>query len=66
VTKSLLMGNVYHLCRVKTIITTVLTVMSSMDLHMISGNLGWVLVKFLVGFVEVGFFSMWVGHDETL
>jgi hypothetical protein len=26
----------------KTIITVVLTVMSSMDPHMISGNLGWV------------------------
>jgi hypothetical protein len=56
--KSLLMGNVYHLCRVKTVITTVLMVMSGMDTHMISGNLGWVLVKFLVGFVEVGFFSL--------
>jgi hypothetical protein len=29
----------------KTIITTVLMVMSSMDPHMISGNLGWVLLS---------------------
>jgi hypothetical protein len=32
----------------KTIITVVLTVMSGMDPHMISGNLGWVLVKSMV------------------
>jgi hypothetical protein len=30
----------------KTIITVVLTVMSGMDPHMISGNLGWVLLSF--------------------
>jgi hypothetical protein len=49
----------------KTVITVVLTVMSGMDPHMISGNLRWVLVKSLVGFAEVGFFRMWVGHGET-
>jgi hypothetical protein len=29
----------------KTVITTMLTVMSAMDPHMISGNLGWVLLS---------------------
>ena len=46
----------------KTVITAVLTVMSSMDPHMISWNLRW---DGLVGFVEVGFFRLWVGHGET-
>jgi hypothetical protein len=49
----------------KTIITVVLTVMSGMDAHMISGNLGWVLVKSWLGCVEVGFIRLWVGHGET-
>jgi hypothetical protein len=38
----------------KIVIRVVLTVMSSMDPHMISGNLGWVLLSF--GWVE----SKWV------
>jgi hypothetical protein len=29
----------------KTVITVLLTVMSSMDPHMISGNMGWVLLS---------------------
>jgi hypothetical protein len=33
----------------KTVTTVVLTVMSGMDPHMISGNLGWVMVKSRVG-----------------
>jgi hypothetical protein len=41
VMKSLLMGNVYDLCRVKTIITDVLMVKSDMDPHMISRDFGW-------------------------
>jgi hypothetical protein len=43
----------------KTIITVVITVMSGMDPHMISGNtrFGW--------FVEVDFIRLWVGHGET-
>jgi hypothetical protein len=43
----------------KTVITAVLTVMSGMDPHMISGNpgFGWV--------VEVDFIRFWVGHGET-
>jgi hypothetical protein len=49
----------------KTIITVVLTVMSGMDAHMISGNLGWVLVKSWLGCVEVGFIRLWVSHGET-
>jgi hypothetical protein len=42
-----------------------LTVMSGMDPHMISGNLGWVFVKSWLGCVEVGFIRLWVGHGET-
>jgi hypothetical protein len=33
----------------KTVITAALMVMSGMDPHMISGNLGWVMVKSWVG-----------------
>jgi hypothetical protein len=50
----------------KTIITAGLKVMSSMDPHMISGNLGWTFVKSWLGCVEVGFIRLWVGHCETL
>jgi hypothetical protein len=50
----------------KTIITIVLMVMSGMDPHMISGNLGWVLVKSWLDCVEVGFLRLWVSHGETL
>jgi hypothetical protein len=49
----------------KTVITAMLTVMSGMDPHMISGNLGWVFVKSRLGCVEVGFIRLWVGHGET-
>jgi hypothetical protein len=49
----------------KTVITAVLTVMSGMDPHMISGNLGWVFVKSCLGCVEMGFIRLWVGHGET-
>jgi hypothetical protein len=45
---------------------TIITVMSSMDPHMISGHLGWVFVKSWLGWVEVGFIRLWVGHGETL
>jgi hypothetical protein len=52
----------------KTVIIASLTVMSGMDPHTISGNLGWVMVKSWVGLgcVEVGFIRLWVGHDEIL
>jgi hypothetical protein len=40
----------------KTIITVVLTVMSGMNPHMISGNLGCIFVKSWLGCVEVGFY----------
>jgi hypothetical protein len=50
----------------KTVIIVMLTVMSGMDPHMISGNLGWVFVKSWLGCIEVGFIRLWVGHDETL
>jgi hypothetical protein len=49
----------------KTVITAVLTVMSGMDPHMISENLGWIFVKSRLGCVEVGFIRLWVGHGET-
>jgi hypothetical protein len=39
----------------KTIITAMLMVMSDMDPHMISGNLGWVFGKSWLGCVKVGF-----------
>jgi hypothetical protein len=48
----------------KTVIIDVLTVMSGMDPHMISGNLGWVFGKSWLGCVEVGFIRLWVGHGE--
>jgi hypothetical protein len=54
----------------KTIITAVLTVMSGMDPHMISGNpgFGWFGLVWLVWFgwfVEVDLIRLWVGHGET-
>jgi hypothetical protein len=42
-----------------------LTVMSGMDPHMISGNLGWVCVNSLLGCVKVGFIRLWVGQGDT-
>jgi hypothetical protein len=38
--------------------------MSGMDPHMISWDLRWAWFD-LVGFVEVGFFRLWVCHSET-
>jgi hypothetical protein len=38
----------------KTVIAAALTVMSGMDPHMISGNMGWVFVKSWMGCVKVG------------
>jgi hypothetical protein len=49
----------------KTVITTAFTVMSGMDPHMISGNLGWVMVKSWAGCVDVGFIRLWVVHGDT-
>jgi hypothetical protein len=40
----------------KTVITTALMVMSGMDPHMISGNLGWVMVKSWVGLCRSGLY----------
>jgi hypothetical protein len=54
----------YAECR--TIIITVLMVMSGMGPHMISGNLGWIFVKSWLGCVQMGFIWLWVGHSETL
>jgi hypothetical protein len=48
----------------KTVITAMLMVMSGMDPHMISWNLRSAWFG-LVGFVEVGFFRLWVDHGET-
>jgi hypothetical protein len=48
----------------KTVITVVLTVLSGMDPHMISGNTGFGLGLF--GWVvEVDFIRLWVSHGET-
>jgi hypothetical protein len=53
----------------KTVITVVLTVMCSMDPHMISGNPGFGSVWFgsvwFGWFVEVDLIRLWVGHGET-
>jgi hypothetical protein len=50
----------------KTVITTVLTVMSGMDPHMISGTWNGCSVKSLVGTCRSGFTRLWAGHGETL
>jgi hypothetical protein len=49
----------------KTVITVVLTVMSGMDPHMISGTWDGFWLSFWLGHVEVGFTRLWVGHGET-
>jgi hypothetical protein len=49
----------------KTVITAELTVMSGMDPHMISENLGWVVVKSWVWLYQRWFIRLWVGHGET-
>jgi hypothetical protein len=41
-------------------------VMSGMDPHIISGNLGWVFVMSWLDCVEVSFIRLWVGHGEAL
>jgi hypothetical protein len=51
------MGNVYNSAECKTVITAMLTVMSSMDPHMISGT--------QVGLVELGLVSL-VGYIAPL
>jgi hypothetical protein len=43
-----------------------LTVMSDMDRHTISWNLGFGMLSGLVRYVEVGFSRFWVDHGETL
>jgi hypothetical protein len=48
-----------------TIIIVVRMVMSGMEPHMISGNLGLVFVKSWWGCVKVGFIRLWVGHGKT-
>jgi hypothetical protein len=58
---SRLLGNVYTLYIVKTILTVMLTVMSAMDPHMISWDTGWDQIGWdLLGFVWL------VGQSETL
>jgi hypothetical protein len=49
----------------KTVIAAALMVMSGMDAHMISGNLGCVMVKSWVGLYQRGIIRLWVGHGET-
>jgi hypothetical protein len=40
----------------KTVTSAVLTVMSGMDPYMISGNLGWLMVKSWVGLCQSGLY----------
>jgi hypothetical protein len=42
------------------------TVITVMDPHMISGNMGWLFVKSQLGCVEVGFIRLWVSYGETM
>jgi hypothetical protein len=50
----------------KTVIIAMLTIMSGMDPHMISGNLGWVFLLSLGWVVSKWIsFRLWVGHGET-
>jgi hypothetical protein len=48
----------------KTVITAVLTVMSGMDPHMISGNIGFWFGFGLVGLSKWMFIRLWVDHGE--
>jgi hypothetical protein len=48
----------------KTVITVVLTIMSGMDPHMISGNTGFWFGFGLVGLSKWMFIRLWVGHGE--
>jgi hypothetical protein len=57
------MCTTYTECKI--IITVMLSVISGMDPHMISGNLGWVFVKSWLDCVKVDFIRLWVGHGET-
>jgi hypothetical protein len=52
----------------KTFISVVLTVMSGMDPHMISGNprFGWVGLVWFGWVVVVDLIRLWVSHGETL
>jgi hypothetical protein len=50
----------------KIVIIAMLTVMSGMGRHMISGNLEWVFGKVLVGLCRSGFIRLWATHGETL
>jgi hypothetical protein len=49
----------------KTVIPAVLTAMSGMDPHMISGNLRWVWFVWFGWVVEVDFIRVWVSHGVT-
>jgi hypothetical protein len=49
----------------KTVIIAVLTVMSGMDPHMISGTWDGFWVKSLVGLCRSGFIRLLIGHDAT-
>jgi hypothetical protein len=49
----------------KSVITVMLTVMSGMDPHMISGTWDGFLVKSWVGLCQSGFTRVFVIHDKT-
>jgi hypothetical protein len=56
------MGKLYDLYRVKTVFIAILTVMSDMDSHTISWNLGWDWI----GVVWLVLLVRSVGRSETL
>jgi hypothetical protein len=49
----------------KTVITSVLTIMSGMDPHMIRWNLGWVWFGLVGWLVEGDLIKLWVGDGVT-
>jgi hypothetical protein len=57
------MCTIYAECKI--VITVVLTVMSGMDLHIISGTWDGFLVKSWVGLCRSEFTRLLVGHGET-
>jgi hypothetical protein len=50
----------------KIVITVVLTVMSGMYPHMISETWDGFCLNLWLGYVEMGFIRLWVGHGENL
>jgi hypothetical protein len=47
-------------------LTAVLTVMSDMNLHIISETYDEFWLSLVLGLVKMGFIRLWVGNGETL